>query len=217
MVGEKENREYYKNTFDEVHASDHLLRKVEAMGKEYNEKKVRRILYKGCITAAVLAIALVSSNIITYAATGRPWIITVTTSDGRELPAEPGTYELEDGTVYTYKYVLEEQTKEPNTEESSTDTAETESEAFSENMVDLLEESRAGEEEIQGTDLSDTCRTVREEDHLFLDINGVFRIDITDALTSESHEGIFEVNGKRYQYKVGGTLEDNTLRVNAQE
>lgn len=200
MVGEKENREYYKNTFDEVHASDHLLRKVEAMGKEYNEKKVRRILYKGCIIAAVLAIALVSSNIITYAATGSPWIITVTTSDGRELPAEPGTYELEDGTVYTYKYVLEEQTKEPNTEESSTDTAETESEAFSENMVDLLEESQAG-----------------EEDHLFLDINGVFRIDITDALTSESHEGIFEVNGKRYQYKVGGTLEDNTLRVNAQE
>ena len=30
MTGEKENRKYYQNTFHEVHASKHLLRKVEA-------------------------------------------------------------------------------------------------------------------------------------------------------------------------------------------
>ena len=131
MTGEKENRKYYQNTFHEVHASKHLLRKVEAMGKEYNEKKGRKILHKGCIAAAVLAVALLSSNIISYAATGTPWIITITTSDGRELPTEPGTYELEDGTIYTVKNAVEEETKtipaeKAETEKGTTEKAETE-------------------------------------------------------------------------------------------
>ena len=131
MTGEKENRKYYQNTFHEVHASKHLLRKVEAMGKEYNEKKGRKILHKGCIAAAALAAALLSSNIISYAATGTPWIITITTSDGRELPTEPGTYELEDGTIYTVKNVVEEETKaipaeKAETEKGKTEKAETE-------------------------------------------------------------------------------------------
>ena len=178
MTGDKENRKYYQETFKEVHASVELLRKVEAMGQEHNKKKSTRILRRSCVAVAALALALISSNIISYAATGTPWIIILTTKDGREVPMEMEK-RTEDGITYYTGCV--------------------------------------GEEEILGTDLSDTCRTVREEDHLFLDINGVFRIDITDALTSESHEGIFEVNGKRYQYKVGGTLEDNTLRVNAQE
>ena len=110
MTGEKENRKYYQKTFHEVHASKHLLRKVEAMGK---------------------AVALLSSNIISYAATGTPWIITITTSDGRELPTEPGTYELEDGTIYTVKNAVEEETKtipaeKAETEKGKTEKAETE-------------------------------------------------------------------------------------------
>lgn len=137
MTGEKENREYYKNTFDEVHASDHLLRKVEAMGKEYNKKKSTRILRRSCVAAAALALALVSSNIICYAATGSSWFITVTTWDGKELPSEPGTYELEDGTVYTVKDLVEEAGKSITEEEESSSDEET---------VDLLEESREGEE-----------------------------------------------------------------------
>lgn len=137
MTGEKENREYYKNTFDEVHASDHLLRKVEAMGKEYNKKKSTRILRRSCVAAAALALALVSSNIICYAATGSSWFITVTTWDGKELPSEPGTYELEDGTVYTVKDLVEEAGKSITEEEESSSDQE---------IVDLLEESREGEE-----------------------------------------------------------------------
>lgn len=152
MTGEKENRKYYQNTFHEVHASKQLLRKVEAMGKEYNEKKNRKILHKGCIAAVALA-ALLSSNIISYAATGTPWIITITTSDGRELPTEPGTYELEDGTIYTVKNVVEEETKtipaeKVETEKAETDNTETESvdtEASSQNSIVLPEEPQTEE------------------------------------------------------------------------
>ena len=178
MTGEKENRKYYQETFKEVHASQELLRKVEAMGMEHQKKNGTRILRRSCIAAAALAVLLISSNIFSYAAIGCPWIITLSTRDGRKAPLEMEK-RTENGITYYAGFV-------------ETD-------------------------EILGTDLSEACRTVREEDHLFLDINGVFKIDITDALTSGNHEGIFEINGKRYQYKVGGTLEDNTLRVNAQE
>ncbi len=139
MTDENENRRYYKDTFREVHASEEMLRKVEAMGKEYQKRNGTWILRRSCVAAAALAIGLISSNIISYAATGSPWIITLIARDGRE------------------------------------------------------------------------------EEHLYLDINGVFKIDITEALTTGNHEGFFEINGKKYKYLVGGTLEDNTLQVNAQE
>ena len=108
MTGEKENKEFYQAAYREVHASEQLLRKVEAMGQEHNKKKSTRILRRSCVAAATLALALISSNIICYAATGSSWFITVTTWDGKELPSEPGTYELEDGTVYTVKDLVEE-------------------------------------------------------------------------------------------------------------
>lgn len=38
MTGEKENKEFYQAAYREVHASEQLLRKVEAMGKEYHQK-----------------------------------------------------------------------------------------------------------------------------------------------------------------------------------
>ncbi len=144
MTGEKENRKYYQNTFHEVHASKHLLRKVEAMGKEYNEKKGRKILHKGCIAAAVLAVALLSSNIISYAATGTPWIITITTSDGRELPTEPGTKTIPAEKAETKKG----KTEKAETEKAETDNTETENvdtEASSLNSIVLPGEPQTEE------------------------------------------------------------------------
>ena len=35
----KNNKEFYKSTFDDIHASDELLRKVQAMNKEKTNKK----------------------------------------------------------------------------------------------------------------------------------------------------------------------------------
>ena len=109
------------------------------MGKEYNEKKGRKILHKGCIAAAVLAVALLSSNIISYAATGTPWIITITTSDGRELPK----------TIPAEKAETEKgKTEKAETEKAETDNTETENvdtEASSLNSIVLPGEPQTEE------------------------------------------------------------------------
>lgn len=204
MTEEKENREYYQAAYRKVHASEHLLRKVEAMGKEREQKSGKRILRRSCVAAAALAFGLISSNMISYAATGSAWIITVTTSDGRILPAEPGTYELGNGMVYTVKYRLDAEDQEYEEDTAGKETA----------AVKGAEAESTG---ISSEDLGDRteAQVVKEGEHVFLDINGVCRIDVTEAFAKGSSEGTFEFNGTKYQYLLTGSPEDDTIIVNA--
>ena len=50
----KNNKEFYKSTFDDIHASDELLRKVQAKNKEKTNKKVNNIKIKFFIISPVL-------------------------------------------------------------------------------------------------------------------------------------------------------------------
>lgn len=196
MTGEKENKEFYQAAYREVHASEQLLRKVEAMGKEYHQKHGKKILRRSCIAAAALALGLISSNIISYAATGRSWIISITTSDGRVLPAEPGTYyELGDGMVYTVKYEVEAEGPEKGEDMTGNEGAA----------------AKSTEADADPT----KAQVVKEGEHIFLDINGAIRIDVTESFANGSCEGTFELDGTEYQYLITGSPEDNTIRVNA--
>lgn len=77
MNKDMENKKYYQNTFDEVHASDDLLGKVKNMKDERISRKIRKVGRFAYIVAAVL-IVIISSNIISYAATGSTWVEKVT-------------------------------------------------------------------------------------------------------------------------------------------
>lgn len=69
----KDNYEFYQSVFDEVHASDELMRKVQSMENTKAKKKVyaiRKVIY----IAAAIMIMLVASNAVAYAATGETWV-----------------------------------------------------------------------------------------------------------------------------------------------
>ena len=72
MTQENQNKQYYCDTFSEVHAPEKLSRKVMNMRKEKNSKLtfVKRL----AVTAASLAALFVGSNAVAYAATGETWI-----------------------------------------------------------------------------------------------------------------------------------------------
>ncbi len=84
MKLEEQNKKLYKDTFDEVHASENLLGKVKDMRKE-NINIVKRISKRAvCAAAAMAAVVFVSSNAIAYAATGSTWVEKVRLSvDGK--------------------------------------------------------------------------------------------------------------------------------------
>lgn len=69
----KSNHEFYQSVFDEVHASDELIKKVQNMSNNKTKKKVyviRKVIY----VAATIMIMLIASNAVVYATTGAMWI-----------------------------------------------------------------------------------------------------------------------------------------------
>lgn len=73
MKTEKDNREFYRSTFDKVHASDELVGKVKNMTKTEAKKKMF-VMKKVLLIAAVIATLFVVSNLAVYAATGETWV-----------------------------------------------------------------------------------------------------------------------------------------------
>ncbi|MEE1061827.1 MAG: hypothetical protein UH080_08450, partial [Ruminococcus sp.] len=69
MNSKKDNYELYRNTFDKLHASDELVRKVKNMTTEKRKTKIYALRKAICVAAAAAMIFAVS-NIVTFAATG---------------------------------------------------------------------------------------------------------------------------------------------------
>lgn len=98
MREERENRILYRRIFDEVHASGELKRKVEAMEKDYTERRGK--IKIRCAVALAAVLLLMFSNVIVYAATGRTWISTVILPDGQKREVLLEEHQYEDGTRY---------------------------------------------------------------------------------------------------------------------
>lgn len=82
------NHKFYQSAFDEIHASDELLMKVQNMTENKTKKKIYAIR-KAALVAAAIIMMLVISNAVVYATTGATWVeklITVNV-DGEEKEA----------------------------------------------------------------------------------------------------------------------------------
>lgn len=84
----KSNHEFYQSVFNEIHASDELMMKVQNMTENKTNKKIYAIR-KVALVAAAIMMMLVISNAVVYATTGATWVeklITVNV-DGEEKEA----------------------------------------------------------------------------------------------------------------------------------
>lgn len=186
MNTEKDNQTWYQHTFDEVHASEDLLRKVNAMKNENGRNKTKKTLSKGAVAAAAVAL-LMLSNVISYAASGRAWILTITLPDGetRQIEMEPG---LEDGQYFVY--------------EDTADSAVSESMVSTETDVTL----EISEE--------DSARRLEEADgRIWLILDEQNRVDITDDFQDGICRGTLETDDMTWYYEVTGTPEDYDIQA----
>lgn len=185
MKAEKDNRTWYQNTFDEVHASENLLRKVETMKNENGT--IRKTMPKGMIAAAAFAV-LVFSNVISYAASGSPWILTITLPGGemRQIEMEHGP---EDGQFYIYE--------DASDSVSSEHTASTEVE-YTIEMSD---------------DTTYVHRLETVNDHTWLILDGTYRVDITDKFQNGTCKGSLDVDNVTWCYEVTGTPENYDIQA----
>lgn len=75
----KNNHEFYQSVFDEVHASEKLIMKVQNMTNNNTKKKTHKIRKVALVAAAMMSM-LIISNAIVYAATGATWVEHVITA-----------------------------------------------------------------------------------------------------------------------------------------
>ncbi len=115
-------RESVKKVYDEIHAPEALLRKVMEMNKK--DFKFRNAVKFVAMAAAALAITVVASNGICYAATGETWIgkmkvlingveteQEVTWEQQEDMLVGTIEMEVEEGELFEMEIVTEEETE----------------------------------------------------------------------------------------------------------
>lgn len=186
------NKEWYKESFDQVHIPEAVLGKVRNMEKKQKTIKLRSKLRYAVTVIAVLVLCFAVSNGITYAATGESvatWI-------------EKGWSVCDNEAVDIYKigdeYFAVSEGVDPK-----------------DLMVNLKMDKfmSAGHDDfviIFSKDDDNMGRLVRDNKSArFYLFYGDFNLDITDDLSDGESSGTFELNGKQYEYVVTGNWTDN--------
>ena len=183
MNVEKQNREYYQETFREVHAPGGLAERLMNMEEGKNKKKAGSVA-KWIAVAAVAAVVLFAgSNGIAYATTGSTWVETMVQRikiNGVEYDVDMEERQKSNGDVYYVGSV------ELGNGDVSNVKYETLDDEFSTLMVSI--------------DHSHSLR-VKDGRAYVTDINT--EIDVTDeVLKNGQATGTYEVNGYTKEYRV---------------
>lgn len=205
------NHEFYQSAFDEIHASDELMMKVQNMTENKTNKKIYAIR-KVALVAAAIIMMLVVSNAVVYAATGATWVeklITVNV-DGEEKEASLVNKYDENGKLDSQEIVVD----------------------HGNGRIDKLvidgeeaEEDPSGFEIITNNDsVMPEPSVVKENDKVFLDWSCVgVREDITEdfsdgkaEFTAKGDDNVemkFTVTGTVDKYKIVVSSEGDTYEV----
>lgn len=188
------NKEFYTDTFNEVHVPATVLGKVRDMKMEKTTIKRQNKLRYAVSVVAILTVCLIASNGICYAATGDTWIQKVTFYVNGEKQELDMTMHKEGDTL------VGEVTREIEGKESYM----------------IITSSDASEsDQVMITDSANKeTSLVSEADKIYLVIGGnLKRIDITEDFADGKCSGTVELEGVTYNYEVTGTLEDNSIRL----
>lgn len=212
------DRIQYCEAFDTVHAPESLVRKVKNMNRQSKIKtfKARKFAY---VAAAFVAI-VVSSNAVTYAATGSTWVEKLTVKINgvdREVDAQHTSY-VEDGVEYD-EYIIEvdeneanamsmELTDEAEKSDSAEETGRSEDATGVSENVEVVEDSLNGNFE----NMPHHPSVVMEEDVIYL-IWGEQKIDVTTDMQDGIAEGEIVFENESYHYVVEGNAASGEYSV----
>ena len=183
MNKEKQNQEYYQETFREVHAPGGMAERLRNMEEGKNKKKAGSVA-KWIAVAAVAAVALFAgSNGIAYATTGSTWVEAMVQRikiNGVEYEVDMEERQKSNGDVY---YV-------GSVELGNGDVSNVKYEMLDDEFSTLMVSIEYSH-----------CLTVKDGRAYVTDINT--EIDVTDeVLENGQATGTYEVNGYIKEYRV---------------
>ena len=165
----------YAGVFDEIHASDELLRKVSNM-TETTKKKSIRTAVKVAYAAAAAAVVLVAGNVIAYASTGEMLLKGLINGEEQTVSAtkeDDGSYSFTCSDANGYSYNV------------------------------LVEGDLGDNPAVVGNFDTFVPELVKENGKTYITVDEDFKTDITDSVREDgSAVGVFEYNDMTYYYIV---------------
>lgn len=196
------NREFYKETMDEVHIPEAVLGKVRNMKMEQKMIKKRETLRYAVSVLSVLAICFAASNGICYAVTGNTWVGKITMYvNGEKVEKDITLYKDENGDVIHGEIEAEEgaDSLEVILPEGASEAAYDEAD----NSISFGN-SNTGKE----------YHLISEEGKNYLVIgDNLLKIDITEDFADGKCSGSFELEGVKYQYEITGDMEEYDIDI----
>ena len=212
------NKQLYKDTFDNFKMSEEALGKVKDMSENKKIKHGRVRIQAAVATAAAVALAFVLGNVAVYAATGSAPVMKVADKvmekvaiyiDGKRVDnSEVDAYVDKEGNTHIEMEVDDGTQASIVTNE---DILEKENLSMVEN--DLITEREDGK--TVTAEVVFMPHTLKQKgDKVFLVIGDDLKnIDITKDFSDGSAEGEFELEGDSYKYSVSGTVEEYHIDI----
>lgn len=189
---EMQNKNFYQQTFNEIHASPELLGKVNDMK---NTNKIKKVSRTGYSLAATLALCFIFSNIVTYAATGSAWITkAIVRINGEEKPVDLVHTQDENGNdMYTATFDAED------------------------SEDDLTIEMENGLEPVSEIQLPEIKTSLAKEGGKIYFLANDLKIDITEDFTDGTCSGTFTLDGMEYSYHITGNADEYNIFLSTSE
>lgn len=205
------NEEEIREVFDGIHMPPALLRKVENMNKNKNNKV--KLAKTAAAVAAAFALCIAASNGICYAATGHTWISTVTMYiNGKANIADVEW--TKDGDTLIGKVEMPD-----DAESSSIMVKEFAAEGTGEEDVTLSETEAQWSVGVEdAAKAAALCEVKKEGEKVYLLVeNGEQKIDITEDIADKEAAGEFTWKGTTYSYYVSGDAGEYELAVSTEK
>ena len=203
MNKEDKVKEYVQSTYDELHATEGLRRKVMNMTERKAKKTGMSVGKKLAMAAAIAAVLFAGSNGVAYAMTGSTWVENAVARirvNGVWQDVEMEGEVLEDGTVQ-YSTTLDVQDEESVEILLVSDAVDADSLKIS--AGDGAESSFPEIYINMDTTTTVDCNigVVKEDDSVYF-VDGDIKIDITEDIADGAASVSYEKNGETYQYEV---------------
>lgn len=184
------NKEWYKESFDQVHIPEAVLGKVRNMEKEQKVIKQRNKLRYAVTMIAALVLFFAVSNGICYAATGESVVTWIDKGWSEYYDGEAvDIYKIGDEYCAISEGVDPKDCMDLNISEFMSDGHDDIAIIFAKEGIGRLVRDN---------------KTAR-----FYLFYGDFYLDITEDFADGKSSGTFELNGKQYEYIVTGTWTEN--------
>lgn len=193
----------YKKTFDNINAPDNLAGKVINMKDNKNTKKISYMWRKAGYVAAAAVIIAVSSNAITFAATGEGWIgSTIAKINGVDTEID---YKTDEEGNYVYEMKDNKTEIKINSKQKLKDGAikyEAGEEGTLEIGIDGAVSITSGDKGGDADAEVEQTVSVVEKDGKVIIKGADEDIDITDDMADGKAEGKLKIGGEELSYSV---------------